>query len=323
MWNMEEQIKHPYLILPHYIIKGHFYINGMMGQIVTQIRKSNLVIVTQYASLSTQLAMYLSSVFGKKWIFWSESIEGVAYEKRPLVQNEWLASKLRSVAIYPIKRWATECWAIGNKAVDSMRMKMPDKKICKYFYYSDLSEFINSRPPTRVGFTKFAFLGSASYRKGFDLLIAAVEILRLKKANDFVIEVYGDGPLLQSVTKDISRYFVLHGFIDHDALIREMSQCNALVFPSRYDGWGLAVIEALAMGLYTIVSFGAGAKEAIMDGLNGHVLQENTAVELAESMEFYMANKQRLSDVQIIKGTAKPFTLEQGVSDFQNLLGDL
>lgn len=321
-WDTIDQIEHPHLILPHYTIKGHFYINSKLGQLIKQLKKSEIIIVTQYASISSQIAMYYSGIFKKKFIFWSESIEGVAYEQNPLVKNNYLASKFRSMAIFPIDKWAIECWAIGTKAVKSMAIKMPNKVIKKYFYYSNLKPFMSSQNKVEKNITNFTFLGSAIYRKGFDILIDAVNVLNKKGINNFKIQVFGKGPLLKTIPSDLQQYFVLHGFLNQTELKQQLQKCNALVFPSRYDGWALAVIESLAMGLICIVSSQTGAKEAIKDGYNGWVLKENSSSHLADKMLLLITNKFKYNPDQI-KKTAIPFNLNSGVLDFKSLIENI
>ena len=318
-WDTVDQIKHPYLILPHYTIKGHFYINGKLNHLISLLKKSDLIIITQYASISAQVAMYFSSLSRKKWVFWSESIEGVAYEQNPLIRNKWLAEVARDIAIYPIKNWASECWGIGTKAIDSMANKMPKKKLEKFFYYSDLTPFLNSSNIANDTPIKFVFLGSVIFRKGFDLLIGAIESLKTRGIKSFEVHVFGEGPLLEAIPENLKSYFILHGFLNQSALREKLKVCHALVFPSRYDGWGLAVIEALAMGLVCIVSSQTGAKEAIQEDKNGWTLKGETPRELADKMKLYIENN-KFYKTNIVKQTASRFDLAHGVSDFKRLI---
>ena len=60
---------------------------------------------------------------------------------------------------------------------------------------------------------------------------------------------------------------------------------DAFVFPSRYDIFGQAALEAFSCGLPVVVSTAAGVSELIEEGVNGHRLRDpDSARELGERM---------------------------------------
>jgi len=55
---------------------------------------------------------------------------------------------------------------------------------------------------------------------------------------------------------------------------RFLAAADVLLFPSRFDAFGSAVLEALACGVPALVSFRAGAAELVADGKTGRVLDD-------------------------------------------------
>jgi len=57
--------------------------------------------------------------------------------------------------------------------------------------------------------------------------------------------------------------------------------CDAFVFPNEEQTWGLAVIEAMAVGKPVIVSTGSGVHEVIQDGVTGFLIPSRSPSSIA------------------------------------------
>jgi glycosyltransferase involved in cell wall biosynthesis len=105
---------------------------------------------------------------------------------------------------------------------------------------------------------RLIFIGTLIERKGLDVLIEAVKGLN---GNDSVVtlDVYGAGDSSQfDFDQSTVSYCGLIPFGEAQAVI---ARYDILVLPSRYDGWGVVVNEALMAGVPVICSnrVGAGA----------------------------------------------------------------
>ena len=69
------------------------------------------------------------------------------------------------------------------------------------------------------------------------------------------------------------------------------AQADVFVLPSRYDGWGVVVNQALGAGLPILVSDQVGAGyDLVREGQNGFVLPVGDVGALASSMQRYVAD---------------------------------
>ena len=77
----------------------------------------------------------------------------------------------------------------------------------------------------------------------------------------------------------------VRGFVSRDELVRLYQEAAALLFPTRYEGFGLPVVEAMAAGTPVVATPDAAVKEAGAD-----------AVAYAEAGDFVMTVQRVLAD---------------------------
>ena len=116
--------------------------------------------------------------------------------------------------------------------------------------------------------------------------IAAVENREKEKTN-FKLLVVGKG--------DMKRFGGLAGDLGisdrvvFTGVIREVEKyymaADIFIMPSRFDTFGLVVLEAMAAGLPVIISHNVGARDLVEPGINGFVLSEDpSSSEIATSL---------------------------------------
>jgi glycosyltransferase involved in cell wall biosynthesis len=100
------------------------------------------------------------------------------------------------------------------------------------------------------------FLGTAEPRKGLDLLLKAVEDLSTRH-RDLELWVAGQAgwgtEVLEGRLATNPRVRRL-GFVDDDLVPALLRSARAVVYPSRGEGFGLPVLEALACGSWVVTS---------------------------------------------------------------------
>lgn len=118
-------------------------------------------------------------------------------------------------------------------------------------------------------------IGRYAYDKGNDLLLQAWAIIE-KQYPDWTLEVYGNGnkePYQKQMVElgvDQQRCHLFGPVAD---VKKEYFSCSVFVLPSRFEGFGLVIIEAMACGV-PVVAFDCenGPRSIITDGENGFLI---------------------------------------------------
>lgn len=135
----------------------------------------------------------------------------------------------------------------------------------------------------RTGPTKFVFVGTASRRKGFDVLLEAFRMTS-GAFPSAELHIIGDPGSASRFMEHSSDKVVMHGKLSHRELAQLLGLMDSLVLPSRMESFGMVVVEALAAGIPAIVTPNVGAAEAITAGKNGWIVPVGSAVALAKQM---------------------------------------
>lgn len=136
-------------------------------------------------------------------------------------------------------------------------------------------------------------IGRYSYEKGYDLLLRAWSIVE-KQIPDWHLEIYGMGNagsyrmMASDIGLDMERCHIM-GCADDVQYIYQNS--SVFVLSSRFEGFGLVLLEAMANGV-PIVSFACpnGPLELISDGVNGLLASPGDVYSLAEKLVIMIKN---------------------------------
>lgn len=132
----------------------------------------------------------------------------------------------------------------------------------------------------------FAFVGRLDKQKGIDTLLAAISHLGAR-GTPVRFLIVGQGPMRRIVQNFIARgeggrFCRLLRFVSD---IRDVySAADALVMPSRWEGWPLALGEAMASQMPVIATRSPGLSEIVIDGQTALTVDVADAVALAESI---------------------------------------
>lgn len=136
--------------------------------------------------------------------------------------------------------------------------------------------------------------GRYVYEKGFDLLIEAWSLIE-DSVNDWRLKIFGEGEdrgKLQKLIDDKKlKNIKLCGYAQD--LDKEYEKASIFCLSSRYEGWGLVLIEAQAKGL-PCVSFNCkqGPGQIIEDGVNGFLVEPNNVKEFSEKLLYLISDEE-------------------------------
>lgn len=130
-------------------------------------------------------------------------------------------------------------------------------------------------------------MGRFHYEKGFDLLLAAFARVRERRPQWQLILI-GDGPLRQALTQQVSELELtaaVHFVGRQKDPFRYLRQADIFVLPSRWEGFGNVLVEAMACGL-PVVSFDcpSGPKEIIAHERDGLLVPAGDVDELSNAI---------------------------------------
>ena len=131
-------------------------------------------------------------------------------------------------------------------------------------------------------------VGRYDFQKGFDMLIEAwVQVA--SKHPDWQLRIFGPGDnmLYQLQADNLGLKGVVHCMGVSDRVYDEMAKASFYVLSSRYEGFGLVLIEAMAVGL-PCVAFAcpAGPKDIVSDHQDGLLVERNNVRKLADAINY-------------------------------------
>ena len=169
-------------------------------------------------------------------------------------------------------------------------------------------------------------VGRLNQQKGFDMLIEAWSLIE-KKVPDWRLDIYGQGPLQEALQNKIDELSLenikLKGFSED--IHREYMNSSLFFLSSRFEGFVLVLMEAMATGL-PAVSFRCkeGPEETIDDGVNGFLVEEGNVQQFAECAIKLMKDKKLLKEFAAnAKKDLNRFETERIMAQWMELLNNL
>lgn len=174
---------------------------------------------------------------------------------------------------------------------------------------------------------KVLAIGRLDEEKGFDRLIDVWDKLS-PLCPDWVLHIYGDGPLKTSLlqqikTKGLEKSVCFKGVVPD--IQRVMPDYSLLMMTSRIEGLPMVLLEAGAMGMPMLsFSFPCGPKDVIRNGIDGFVVPEgddDSFVECAvQLMTSYELRKEM--GLRAFENSSK-FKLERIMNQWEDLFNSL
>jgi glycosyltransferase involved in cell wall biosynthesis len=143
---------------------------------------------------------------------------------------------------------------------------------------------------------RIVFIGALIKRKGIDFLIE-LALLCYKKNISVEFDIYGPGN--PSCVANISPNLNFCGLIPFGGSAQVLMNYDLLIVPSKYDGWGVVVNEALQSGIPILASMNAGASSIVHQSGAGIVFDPNNILSLIISLQSLSENQEIIKEWKI------------------------
>jgi glycosyltransferase involved in cell wall biosynthesis len=180
--------------------------------------------------------------------------------------------------------------AIGQNTLDwFVAQGMKRNRVYPFAYFLKKPRISNLLSPSIKKNIKrpfrFIFVGQLINRKRVDLLIKAIAALKLKEIEFWIVGNGSEEKSLRSLANILlpKKVFWL-GVIPIKKISKVIHQTDCLVLPSRFDGWGAVVQEALMVGTPAVCSDKCGSSVVVEASKVGSVFSTNNPQALINSL---------------------------------------
>ncbi len=175
--------------------------------------------------------------------------------------------------------------------------------------------------PDYEGRDGLVFLGRLTHQKGPEVLIEALRRMPAPPP----LRVIGDGdlrPRLEAEARGLPVTFV--GRVPEQRVAAEIAGARALVFPSRWEGFPNAVLEAMERGLPVVASDVGAVRTLVRDGETGALVPPDDPAALAGAIERLLADEPaRREMARRARDTARGYGWEEHLNRLEALLADV
>jgi glycosyltransferase involved in cell wall biosynthesis len=258
-----------------------------------------------------------------RWIFWGEKLGPRSW------RHDLLTAPLhRAAAIAAVGSWAARDYAA----------RFPRMLVRNIPYHCELAPFsavtqasglCTARPAQAGGLCHdaptFLFCGQMIARKGLDDLLAAFARLP-RNARLLLVGREAELPrLLRSLPDEVRTRIEYAGFQPPEALPGFFARADVFVLPSRYDGWGVVVNQALGAGLPIVCSDQVGAGyDLLREGENGFRFPAGDRSALEERLRRFCEEPRMAEGFGAASRTmAEGWTPERGAARWRALFAEV
>jgi glycosyltransferase involved in cell wall biosynthesis len=271
------------------------------------LRGFDVVVMNTLMSATAQWLMR-TTLLGRRWVFWGERFTG--------------AGRVHRLLSAPLAR-ASAIAAIGTLAANDYTARFPGVPVRNIPYHCALDGFL-ALPRPRNAEPVFLFCGQMIVRKGVDLLLEA--FAGVENARLLLVGREAELPALLAKLPPAVRARVEYaGFQPPEELPRFFSRADAFILPSRHDGWGVVVNQALAAGLPLLCSDAVGAAHDLIEqNKNGVMFRAGSVAALRAALQL-VASDRKLRERwgENSRARAAEWTPERGAEKWAALFHEL
>ncbi|PEP27519.1 glycosyltransferase [Bacillus wiedmannii] len=211
-----------------------------------------------------------------------------------------LEKKMPTLFRYFINKYVNNIITVSEFEKNNLiSMHVAEEKIKTIYNGVDIEKFLFQQKKTDSIY-KIGILARLSKEKNHQLFVKIANVL--KKRDDFLFYIAGDGPEKESIMKEIEKYGLqqsvkMLGNISEPH--RFIGNMNALLLLSFREVFPMVVIEAMATGTPIVSIDVGGINEAVIDGESGILVSEYCELRFASELEELQGNEEKVNRIRL------------------------
>ncbi|GAB6072129.1 glycosyltransferase [Venenivibrio stagnispumantis] len=139
------------------------------------------------------------------------------------------------------------------------------------------------------------YVGRVAKEKDLDIFVEVAK--RFENTKGIKFAIVGDGPYRKEIEGKANN-IIFTGYLEGEELSKAYASSYLFLFPSTTETFGNVILEAMASGLPVLVSDKGAAKEHIISGMNGFIIENNNINEYVSIITGLMNNKELYENLQ-------------------------
>lgn len=169
-------------------------------------------------------------------------------------------------------------------------------------------------------------LGRLTRQKGFDRLIDIWEKVA-EKYPDWELHIYGEGAEKKKLMELISDKN-LQEFVQINPPVKDVAKvyqsASLYLMASRFEGFGLVLIEAMSFGLPVIAYNVIGPNELVQNNVNGFLIEDGNSDEFAYQIGLLCSDYEKRKELgENAKEFVEKFSPQQIMKQWSDLFNDV
>lgn len=229
--------------------------------------------------------------------------------------KKWLKHKtdVYTASSGAIRRYMKQTYGIAQQHITVTRFGIP------------LEKFSHIKPTRIRAPYELLIVGRLAKQKGHDIALRALKLLKKKK---WKLEIIGSGALNLSLTQLVEQLNLEHQvqFAHPIYDVASVYERNQIVLvPSRWEGLGLVVMEAMASGRLVIAARTGGIPELVTHRKTGLLFEPNEITSLASQIEWAMEHSKEAETIAAAgrNYAMQHFGFEKTVREYETVYKEL
>lgn len=255
------------------IIHLHSSFAGLIGRIITQKRQAKVVYCSRGWSFTMNKPNYQKFIYG-------------IIEKFLSKKTDWIIN------------------ISNDEQRAAIKFGLPLHKMS--IVYNGISD--KGWTPISSGTVKnIVYVGRYDEQKGIDVLLKAMETLHM---DGISLTTIGGHAVGKPQVSEFPSYIRNLGWKASEEVVRELASADAVVMPSRWEGFGFVAAEAMCAGRPIVATDVGGLSELVIDNETGVKIQPNSVSEIVDGVK-----RLKHLDIQKMGNAARNRFVENFTSD--------